>query len=240
MYIDSGYKGFIKVIRNGIDVKNFVAKEKGNNRSICLGRIEPRKRQSWLANIISERVNLDFAGPIADKTFKAEGHCRYIGYWTKEEVYKNLSEYNCLVLLSDGEAAPLVVPEALAAGLSVVVSSSASANLDNKLPFVSILNNDISNEEMIAETINNQIINNAMYRTQIIEYAKTYFDISAVVADFLKVVEEFKNTNNKPKYHYKIRFKNFPIYLLSKFAFFIKSLLRDFRKVPKPINETRV
>jgi glycosyltransferase involved in cell wall biosynthesis len=235
LYLESGYKGFVRVIRNGIDVKNFITKEEGNNRAICLGRIEPRKRQAWLSSIMTDKVDLDFVGPIQDEAFKVSGRCQYAGYWMKQEVYKRLSDYNCLVLLSDGEAAPLVAPEALAAGLSVVVSKSASANLDEKLPFVSILPDDISDADIIAKTINEQIKNNKLYRPQILDHAKSYFDMSAVIADYLKVIEEFKNTKHTKGNTFKIPSKEVPIYMVSKLALFIKGVLRKIRMTFKPI-----
>lgn len=234
LYASNGRTGFMRVLRNGIDVKNFTFRENGNNRAICLGRIEPRKRQTWLSSIMSKMVDIDFVGPIEDETFKAEGRCKYVGYWTKEEVYKNLSEYSCLVLLSDGEAAPLVVPEALAAGLSVVVSKSASANLDEHLPFISILDDNVSDPKIISEIINLQIKNNNMYRPQILEYAKTYFDNSVVVKDFIEIIKEFKNTDYNSSEKFKVPFKKLPIYLLSKFALFVKNILRSVKRVIKP------
>lgn len=233
LYIDNGFTGFVRILRNGIDAKNFTLMEKGNNRAVCLGRIEPRKRQAWLASIVSSSVDLDFVGPVQDEDFKVEGRCKYIGYWTKEDVYKNLSEYSCLVLLSDGEAAPLVVPEALAAGLSIVVSKSAAANLDGQLPFISILPDDVSDSKIIAEIINAQIKNNTMYRPQIIEYAKKYFDNSAVVLDFIEVVEEFRNIDHKLNNKYMTPFNKLPIYALSKLALFVKSLMRRLRLILK-------
>lgn len=226
LYIDNGYKGFIRVLRNGIDVESFTLQERGNDRAVCLGRIEPRKRQAWLAKMVSDTVDLDFIGPIQDPTFKAEGRCRHPGYWMKEEMYKNLSTYSCLVLLSDGEAAPLVVPEALAAGLSVVVSRSAAANLDEQLPFVTILPDDISDPELIAKAINTQIKNNSIYRSEILAYAKSYFDNNVVVADLVKIAEEFIDANRDVKNTFTVPLRKMPIYALSKFALFVKKLIR--------------
>ncbi len=233
MYFDHGYTGFARVIRNGIDTKNFVLTVQGNNKALCLGRIEPRKRQAWLASIVSDKVDLDFVGPIVDPDFKADNRCRYVGYWSKPEVYQNLSHYSCLVLLSAGEAAPLVVPEALAAGLSVVVSRSAAANLDESLPFISVLPDDMTDPEVISETINAQIRNNAQYRPQIIEYAKSYFDTSAVVADYVKVIGEFRNTDHTVKNTVTVRLRELPRYLLSRSTHFIKGILRGIRQILK-------
>jgi glycosyltransferase involved in cell wall biosynthesis len=234
-YSNDGYTGFSRVIRNGIDVSNFILQNSGNGRAVCLGRIEPRKRQTWLASIMSDKVEIDFIGPIEDQLFKAEGRCRYGGYWVKPEVYRNLSQYNCLVLLSDGEAAPLVVPEALAAGLSIVVSRSAAANLDETLPFVSILPDDMTDTQIIAETINEQIKNNSRYRPQIIEYAKSYFDISAVVGDYVTVITEFKSINHT-KNTYQVPMRKMPIYLVSRLVHGVKNILRIIRQRIHPID----
>ncbi|HEY0979825.1 MAG TPA: glycosyltransferase family 4 protein [Candidatus Paceibacterota bacterium] len=228
LYIRNGHSGFLRVVRNGIDTEHFTLQEKGNDRAICLGRIEPRKRQAWLANTVRDTVDLDFVGPIQDPTFKALARTQHKGYWMKDEVYKNLSQYSCLVLLSDGEAAPLVVPEALAAGLSIVVSKSAAANLDEQLPFITVLPDDTSDPEVIAQSINDQIKNNTLYRAEIVAYAKHYFDNKAVVSDFMKVVEEFRSVP-RPMNNARVPFKEMPLYLLSKCALFVKSTLRSMR-----------
>ena len=57
---------------------------------------------------------------------------------------------------TNGEAAPLVVPEALSAGLSLVVSKTAAANLDTSLPFIHVLENglDETSPEIINKAIN--------------------------------------------------------------------------------------
>ena len=47
---------------------------------------------------------------------------QYKGEWSKERLYDEMTNYGNLVLLSDGEADPLVVKEELMAGLGVVLS----------------------------------------------------------------------------------------------------------------------
>ena len=47
-----------------------------------------------------------------------------------------------MILLSEGEADPLVVKEALIAGLGVVVSECSAANLDLSKQFITIIPND--------------------------------------------------------------------------------------------------
>ncbi|MEJ0001581.1 MAG: glycosyltransferase family 4 protein [bacterium] len=233
LYADSGYGGFSRVLRNGVDVRNFAVREKGNGRAICLGRIDSRKRQAWLADKLrGTDVDLDFVGVIADDAFRADGHQAYIGSWTKEEVYENLSGYSSLVLLSAGEAAALVIPEALAAGLSVVVSRSAAANLDEGLPFVTILPDDVSDPGIIADAIRAQIRDNVSYRREISEYAKRHFDMGAVAADYAQIIEEFRSADRAMQ-TIRIPFRELPTYLLSKLAISIKNVLRTLRTTRK-------
>ena len=61
----------------------------------------------------------------------------------KPTLYAITTNYANLVLLSDGEADPLVVKEAFNAGLGVVLSECATANLEviNK-PFIDIIPNN--------------------------------------------------------------------------------------------------
>jgi glycosyltransferase involved in cell wall biosynthesis len=94
--------------------------------------------------------------------------------------------------LSDGEAAPLVVPEALSAGLSLVVSETAAANLDRSLPFIHVLPNGCLNESAIP-VIQKAIWDNNKYRADIRKYAMDHFDWSVICDEYLDIVEEFIN-----------------------------------------------
>ena len=109
----------------------------GNGRALCLGKIEPRKRQKHLVSIDC----IDFVGPIADASFP-QSHPNYHGVWSRRDVERKLTGYSVLVLLSDAEAHALVVIEALLAGLSVLLSAEASSHLSGYLPFVAILEHD--------------------------------------------------------------------------------------------------
>ena len=85
------------------------------------------------------------------------------------------------MLLSDGEAHPLVCLEAFAAGLGVVVSEWAAANLDTDREFITVIA-----EEKISDVgfVEEMIVKNRNYcnnnREEIIEYAKE-FDWANVV-----------------------------------------------------------
>ena len=107
------------------------------DRSIYLAKIEERKKQYKYQDI----PNLYFAGHSICNKFMS-GHPRHLGEWTKTTLYDSLTDYGNLVLLSDGEAHPLVICEALICGLGVVVSRVASANLDTAKPWVTVIPDD--------------------------------------------------------------------------------------------------
>ena len=137
--------------------------------SIYLAKIDHRKRQYLFQNIDS----LFYAGNIADSRF--DPNKNYLGEWSKQHLYDNLTDYGNLVLLSDGEAHPLVCLEAFAAGLGVVISEWASANLDTSKEFITVISeNEISNNIYVEK----RIIENREYsiknREQILDYAKSF------------------------------------------------------------------
>jgi glycosyltransferase involved in cell wall biosynthesis len=156
---------------NGVDFEIF---EKSNypafpDSSIYLAKIDHRKRQHLFQDIDS----LFYAGNISDNRFNKDKN--YLGEWSKNHLYENLTHYGNLVLLSDGEAHPLVCLEAFSAGLGVVISEWASANLDLSKDFITIIPEDkISNITYVEQ----KIIENRKYsvqnRKEIFDYAKTF------------------------------------------------------------------
>ena len=165
------------VTPNGVNVDNFRAtiSPEFPDRSIYLAKIDYRKRQHMFQSIRS----LYYAGNTADPRFDTSNN--YLGEWSKDTLYTHLTEYGNLVLLSDGEAHPLVCLEAFAAGLGVVVSEWAAANLDTDREFITVIA-----EEKISDVgfVEEMIVKNRNYcnnnREEIIEYAKE-FDWANVV-----------------------------------------------------------
>ena len=139
------------------------------NRSLYLAKIDYRKRQHLFQGIDS----LWYAGNLADNRFNTDKN--YLGEWSKETLYEQLTDYGNQVLLSDGEAHPLVCMEALAAGLGVVVCEWGKANLDLDKEFITVIPEDKIND---IDFVEDAIIKNREYsvnhREEIIEYSKKF------------------------------------------------------------------
>ena len=139
------------------------------NRSLYLAKIDYRKRQHLFQSIDS----LWYAGNLADNRFDTDKN--YLGEWSKETLYEQLTDYGNLVLLSDGEAHPLVCMEALAAGLGVVVCQWGAANLDLDKEFITVIPEDKIND---IDFVEDAIIKNREYsinnREEIIQYSKQF------------------------------------------------------------------
>ena len=162
---------------NGVNIDefNFVSDPEFPDRSIYLAKIDYRKRQHLFQSINS----LWYAGNIADDRFDKGKN--YLGEWSKDRLYNELTEYGNLVLLSDGEAHPLVCMEALAAGLGVVVCQWGKANLDTDKEFITVIEEKHINDIPFIEY---EIEKNRKYsvehRDEIREYSKK-FDWKATI-----------------------------------------------------------
>ena len=161
------------VTPNGVNVDKFKFNKLELGSDICkslyLAKIDYRKRQHMFQSIDS----LYYAGNNADPRFDTNKN--YLGEWSKETLYNNLTNYGNLVLLSDGEAHPLVCLEAFAAGLGVVISQWAAANLDLNKDFITVIPEDKIGDIKFVE---NEIIKNREYsvshRDEIREYAESF------------------------------------------------------------------
>tara|TARA_Y100000992_G_scaffold291539_1_gene248062 strand:+ start:11767 stop:12714 length:948 start_codon:yes stop_codon:yes gene_type:complete len=156
---------------NGVNLSAFRFSEKPifGDRSIYLAKVDYRKRQHLFQSIDS----LYYAGNVADDRFNKNKN--YLGEWSKKHLYQNLTEYGNLVLLSDGEAHPLVCMEALAAGLGVVISEYATANLDTSKDFITVIpENKIKDIEYVeSEIIKNRDFS-VGHRSDIIDYSQQF------------------------------------------------------------------
>ena len=174
------------VTPNGVDfdIFEYTDEPKHADASIYLAKIDYRKRQFMFQSIKS----LFYAGNNADPRFDTSNN--YLGEWSKEDLHKNLTYYGNLVLLSDGEAHPLVCLEAFAAGLGVVVSEWAAANLDTTKKFIDVIPEDkISDIEYVEDTIRLNREFSIHNRDEIREYGREFEWTNVIKNHYLPVVE---------------------------------------------------
>ena len=175
------------VTPNGVNLSefNYIEDPEYPDRSIYLAKIDYRKRQHLFQSIDS----LWYAGNLADDKFNTSKN--YLGEWSKDKLYNELTEYGNLVLLSDGEAHPLVCMEALAAGLGVVVCEWGKANLDTEKEFITVIPEDKIND---IEYVEQEIIKNREYsvkhRDEIKEYSKKFDWVEVLKKYYLPSIEK--------------------------------------------------
>ena len=203
------------VTPNGVNVDAFNFKENPEHphRSMYLAKVDYRKRQHLFQNIDS----LWFAGNIVDERYDTKNN--YLGEWSKEQLYKELTDYGNLVLLSDGEAHSLVIMEAFAAGLGVVISEFAKANLDLDKKFITVIP-----EKKIKdiEFVEGQIIRNREYsikhRDEIREYAKQFEWKNVLQKHYLPSIQKLIANKPKPEIPTYSGEKNKAVYKLKNFG----------------------
>jgi len=167
------------VMPNGANDELFRYSEsaKFTDRSIYLAKITDRKRQYLYQHI----PDLFYAGNCDDNRFNLRNP-RYLGEWSKTYLYDNLTDYANLVLLSDGEAHPLVCCEALVCGLGLVISEYAAANLDVSKPFIDIIpTSKLHDIEYVSSVIDANRKKSVSMRAEIREYGLANFSWKVVV-----------------------------------------------------------
>lgn len=185
VYKNAGYRGNSRVVCNGAreDKFRYTTMPQKNDRSVYVAKIEMRKCQYKYQTIPS----LDFVGNYHDSPFFRE-HPNYLGEWDKPTLYENLTDYGNLVLLSEGEADPLVVKEALIAGLGVVVSECACANLDLTKDFITVIPNErLRDLNYVYKAIEKNRQVSVEKREEIREYALANFSWRNIVERYVSM-----------------------------------------------------
>ena len=179
----------VSVIHNGAREDLFLYKEVPMypDRSIYIGKIEMRKRQYLYQNI----DNLFFVGQIANSPFD-RAHARYLGSWEKEILYTTLTDYANILLMSDGEADPLVIKEALIAGLGVVCNEISAANLDRTKDFITIIpDNKFNDINYLSDALAKNREVSLSKREEIRKYALETFSWKNVIQNqYLKTIQD--------------------------------------------------
>lgn len=142
VYIKTGWNpNKIFITPNGANEKSFIYSDTCiyPNKSIYLAMIEDTRKKQYKYQSIE---SIDFAGNIYYTEKFNINSPRYLGHWSKENVYTSLTKYANLVLLSESEAHSLSVCEALLCGLGVVISEAACSNLDLSKPWITVIPNN--------------------------------------------------------------------------------------------------
>lgn len=157
------------------------------DKSIYLGKICARKRQF----VYGDLDCLHFAGNVGaeDPNARTDILKNYLGEWTKTQVHTELTNYGNLVLLSDGENTPLVVREALIAGLGVVLSESSIEELDVK-PYITIVPNSKRDDlNYVHDAIEENREISLKMRDEIRDYGISNFGWDACIKDYIQEIE---------------------------------------------------
>lgn len=178
MLYANGYQGRAWVLPNGIENSAMhFEPAPASKPALVLGRVQERKKQRFLAEILKNEpeVRVDLIGPTDEPEFTGNAaNVRYLGPWNRDAVHNDLTQYACMVLISDGEAHAGVILEAMAAGLSIVVSPESAHNLDTSFPWVFVVDRD-KPQEIIA-ALKQAIAENAQHRSAIRAYCERAFD----------------------------------------------------------------
>ena len=158
-----------------------------SDRSIVVGKLEPRKRQAFLQK---KGLNIDFIGNNADPSFDIDDPC-YFGEQSKQDIMDNLTSYANMVLLSSGEAHPFVCLEGMAAGLGLVLSEQSTANLDLSQPFITVIPDDkLEDISYLKDKIQENRTISISMRNEIREYCRTNFDWSSIIKQYKEIINK--------------------------------------------------
>ena len=179
----------ILVLRNGAreDIFKYNDTPSKADKSVYVAKIEARKCQYKYQSIDS----IDFVGNYHPNSSFEKSNPNYLGEWTKPVLYNSLTEYGNLILLSNGEADPLVVKEALMSGLGVVVSECSKSNLDLSKDFITVIpNSKLDDLDYVRQQINKNREICKLKRAEIREYALSVFSWDVIVTEYLQLISK--------------------------------------------------
>lgn len=163
------------------------------DRTLYLGKIESRKRQSYYQSI----DNIDYVGKYAQGT-AFDPEVNYLGEWDRQTKLDSVTHYGNMLLLSDGEnGTPLVIKEALICGLGVVISEYAAHDLDKSLPFVTVIEQNKWNDiDYVKEKLEENRNISLKMRDQIRDYGIENFSWQTLVKTYVQNIENMKVFKN--------------------------------------------
>jgi hypothetical protein len=153
------------------------------DKSIYIGKVEDRKLQKKYC----ELRNVDFYGKCDDPSFKSLS-C-YKGEPSRQELMTVLANYGNLVLLSNGEnGTPLVIKEALMAGLPIVTNKYSADDLDTTLPFIDIIPDDKLGDLEYIQGVINENLKKQHYQTEIRNYGESNFSWERLITNYINKI----------------------------------------------------
>ena len=166
---------------------NFEEKPSKPDKTIYLGKIEPRKRQYVYQAI----PDIEFVGYYTNTTSFDKDAESYLGEWSHQHKLQHVTDYGNMLLLSDGEnGTPLVIKEALISGLGVVVSKYAAHDLDKSLPFVTVIPDDKWNDiEYVEQELKKNRDISVTMRKEIRQYGVDNFSWQKLVKTYVENIE---------------------------------------------------
>ena len=174
-------------LENGVNVNAFHFKMNGNNmdNTIYLGKISERKGQYKYQHL--NRINIIGPGGRELSNWKGE--------WSRDDVYTNLTNYGNMLLLSNGEADPLVIKEAFAAGLGVVINKTSGKNLTEN-DFITIVDDNKMDDLTYIQSVIDQNRNKCLrLREEIRNFALTHYDWSVILQNYVNTINTLKPSN---------------------------------------------
>jgi len=152
------------------------------HKSINVGKVEWRKQQHRYYVV----PGIDFYGK-CDNNFKFQP-C-YKGEPSRDDLLKLLPTYGNLVHLSASEnATPLVVKEALMAGLPIVTNKWSMADLEPNLPFIDVIPDDKLDDMTYIENVIRVNLTNQSLKDDIRRYAYENFSTEKVISKYISEV----------------------------------------------------
>ncbi len=169
------------------DEINFTKVPSLATKTICLGKITQERGQFLVQNLPSVEV----VGPIQDG-IGFEKNNTYLGSWSQKDVFKNLTNFGSMILLSTKESkTPTVIKEALCAGLGIVTTESCAVDLDTSQPFVDIIpDNMIYNKNYVKKVILENRMMSIPMRHHIRDYGMKEFAWSSLIKDYEQSIKD--------------------------------------------------
>ena len=179
-YENSKNKTRLFLLINGANHNEIVIDKDGSNKtkSIYIGKVEERKQQFKYCKI----PNIDFYGKCEDNNFR-QLDC-YKGEFEHKELMNIMKTYGNLVLLSKGEADPLVIKEALMAGLPIVTNRHSIEGLDIS-EYINIIPDEKLDDLKYIENIISENLRKQHLKEEIRKYAVENFSWDVIVDMYL-------------------------------------------------------